>query len=86
LLVKASSKSSLQGDSGPEHSQALQAMVPALIESIKVAGLVLVSNTSEDPSLSENGGPASYSYRLPDGVDGVLKGNGVLRFAEAIDM
>ena len=59
-------------------------MVPALIESIKVAGLVLVINTSEDITLSEKG--SSVSYNVPDGVDGVLKGNGVLRFNETIDM
>lgn len=25
-------------------------------------------------------------YRMPDGVDGILKGNGVLRFHDTIDM
>ncbi len=57
-------------------------MVPSLIESIKVAGLVLVTDTSEDPPP----GGASHSYRMPEGVDGMLKGNGVLRFNEMVDM
>lgn len=51
--------------------------MPALIEAIKVAGLVLVMDTSEDEGRSD---------RLLEGVDGVLKGNGVLRFNEMIDM
>ncbi len=57
-------------------------MVPSLIESIKVAGLVLVTDTSEDPPPDG----ASHSYRMPEGVDGMLKGNGVLRFNEMVDM
>jgi CDK inhibitor PHO81 len=61
-------------------------MVPALIHSVKVAGLVLVTNTSGD-SASDNTESHCYSsFRMPDGVDGVLKGNGVLRFNETIDM
>lgn len=57
-------------------------MIPSLIESIKTAGLVLVTDTSEDsPSTA-----AVRSYRMPDGVDGILRGNGVLRFNEMIDM
>ena len=58
-------------------------MVPSLIESVKVAGLVLVTDTSEDnpPSAS-----TVRSYRMPEGIDGMLKGNGILRFNEMIDM
>lgn len=82
-----------------------QNLVPALIESIKVAGLVLVIDTSEDKSSSSRATtaaavPSSTSstsistigqqqqslYRMPDGVDGILKGNGVLRFHDTIDM
>ncbi|KAL6715086.1 phosphate system positive regulatory protein pho81 [Lecanora helva] len=60
-------------------------MVPSLIESIKVAGLVLVTDTSEDPPPS--GTPSTTrSYRMPEGTDGIFKGNGVLRFNEMIDM
>ncbi|KAL8909727.1 MAG: hypothetical protein Q9207_000036 [Kuettlingeria erythrocarpa] len=58
-------------------SSRLLDLVPALIGSVKVAGLVLVTDRSEGDS---KGG------RIPEGVDGVLKGNGVLRFNETIDM
>ena len=52
-------------------------MVPALIHSIKVAGLVLVGDLS---------GEASSRVRSRDDVDGVLRDNGVLTFHETIDM
>ena len=58
-------------------------MVPSLIESVKVAGLVLVADTSEQ---NPPNGSAVSSYRMPEGVDGMLKGNGILRFNEMIDM
>lgn len=63
-------------------------MVPALVESIKVAGLVLVTDTSEEnsPRTASTSVAAQRSYRMPDGVDGILKGNGVLRFNDTIDM
>lgn len=58
-------------------------MVPSLVESIKVAGLVLVTDTSDEILPS---GPKVRPYRMPKGVDGMLKGNGILRFNEMIDM
>lgn len=61
-------------------------MVPSLINSIKAAGLVLVTNTSEEYVESNNTPHPTKSYRMPEGVDGVLRGNGVLRFNEMIDM
>ena len=61
-----------------------QSMVPSLIDSIKVAGLVLVTDTSEEPQ--RGNAERNRSYRMPEGVDGILKGNGVLRFNETIDM
>lgn len=62
-------------------SARLMSLVPALIESIKVAGLVLVTDMSEEEEeLGER------EYRMLEGVDGLLKGNGVLRFNETIDM
>ncbi|KAK3170906.1 hypothetical protein OEA41_002990 [Lepraria neglecta] len=64
-------------------SSRLLNMVPSLIESIKVAGLVLVTDTSEE---NASGGSAARAYRMPEGVDGILRGNGVLRFNEMIDM
>ena len=62
----------------------LQNMVPALVDSIKVAGLVLVTDTSEETP--HRATAPQRSYRMPDGVDGILKGNGVLRFHDTIDM
>lgn len=56
-------------------------MVPALVESIKAAGLVLVTDTSEESSMTD-----SPLYRMPDGVDGFLRSNGVLRFNDTVDM
>ena len=61
----------------------MQNMVPSLIESIKVAGLVLVTDTSEE---NASGGSAARATRMPEGVDGMLRGNGVLRFNEMIDI
>jgi CDK inhibitor PHO81 len=60
-------------------------MVPALVDAIKSQGLVLVTDKS-----TENN-PITESYndpfpRLAEGIDGVLKANGVLRFNETIDM
>lgn len=64
-----------------------QDLVPALIESIKNAGLVLITDIS-DSEAGNNGlmvaRPRGES--VPNGVDGYLKGNGVLRFNESIDM
>lgn len=59
-------------------SSRLLNLVPALIDSIKVAGLVLVADTSEDEGRNDR--------LLLEGVDGILKRNGVLRFNETIDM
>ncbi|KAK3670485.1 phosphate system positive regulatory protein pho81 [Recurvomyces mirabilis] len=55
-------------------------LVPALVNSVKEAGLVLISDFSHNgksrrPSLHE----------LPQGVDGLLVDNAVLRFKDAID-
>ena len=40
--------------------------------------------------ISDDGGNVGTArergYRMPDGVDGMLKGNGVLRFNEVVDM
>lgn len=58
-------------------------MVPALIEAIKAQGLVLVTDKSAEPVGKGQDDPFT---RLPAGIDGVLKANGVLRFNESIDM
>lgn len=67
----------------------IQELAPALIESIKTAGLVLVSDTSDSPGSEAPeelliAGPRSE--RVPSGVDGFLQVNGILRFNESIDM
>jgi len=58
----------------------LLGLVPALIGSIKEAGLVLIADHSHDFSQAK---PSVLS--LPKGVDGFLTDNAVLRFKEAID-
>lgn len=60
-------------------------MIPALVEAIKSQGLVLVTDKSAEVYTQR--GPLDDAFpRLPDGIDGVLKANGVLRFNETIDM
>ena len=60
-------------------------MVPALVEAIKAQGLVLVMDKSMETE-EMTGLQGDIFPRLPEGVDGVLKANGVLRFNESIDM
>lgn len=67
-----------------------QDLAPALIESIKTAGLVLVTDITD---LSAEGTTATSLHvatprrqTTPDGVDGYLRGNGVLCFNETVDM
>lgn len=60
-------------------------MVPALIEAIKSQGLVLVIDKSAEQIL-DKGINVDPFPRLPEGIDGVLKANGVLRFNETIDI
>lgn len=59
-------------------------MVPALIDAIKSEGLALVIDRSTEPEPRET--LADPFPKLPKGVDGLLKGNGVLRFNETIDV
>ncbi|KAK2753959.1 phosphate system positive regulatory protein pho81 [Arachnomyces sp. PD_36] len=71
-------------------------VMPALIESIKELGLVLVADTSDDtgettkfsnfPPLDNSSITSEWSYRMPEGVNGVMRGSGVLRFNDTIDM
>ncbi|KAI4201785.1 MAG: hypothetical protein LQ350_002985 [Teloschistes chrysophthalmus] len=68
-------------------SARLLLLVPALIEAIKVAGLVLVADTSDvGQRISGGSGYGSGAGGLQEGVDGVLRGDGVLKFEEMIDM
>lgn len=55
-------------------------LVPALVKSVKEAGLVLISDYSYDASGARPG-----VLTIPKGVDGLLVDNAVLRFKEAID-
>ncbi|KAK3344013.1 ankyrin repeat protein nuc-2, partial [Lasiosphaeria hispida] len=60
-------------------------MVPALVDAIKSHGLALVVDKSGEKQPEFN--PLADPFpRLPKGVDGLLKGNGVLRFNEFIDV
>lgn len=60
-------------------------MVPALVDTIKELGLVLVADTSNEESTPDNGAKREWSP-MPEGVNGVLKGNGTLRFHDAVDI
>ena len=62
-------------------SSRLLDLVPALISSIKEAGLVLISDYSHDLA---KGWPVSV-LNLPRDVDGLLLENAVLRFKDTID-
>ncbi|CAN9256390.1 unnamed protein product [Alternaria alternata] len=72
-------------------SSRLLSLAPALIESIKTAGLVLVTDITDSPE-DEPAQPANLHVanpcrqNTPDGVDGYLKGNGVLCFNETVDI
>ncbi|KAF2086079.1 hypothetical protein K490DRAFT_74642 [Saccharata proteae CBS 121410] len=58
-------------------SSRLLELAPALIESIKTAGLVLITDLSSQPS---------NRWALREGIDGCFEGNGILRFNETIDI
>jgi CDK inhibitor PHO81 len=70
--------------------------MPALIESIKELGLVLVADTSDEvgdrarpaalATADSMGMATEWAYRMPEGVNGVMRGTGVLRFNDTIDM
>lgn len=55
-------------------------LVPALVSSVKEAGLVLISDYSHDGDK-----PTPSLVALAKGIDGLLMKNAVLRFKEAID-
>ena len=55
-----------------------------MVDSIKSNGLALVTDKSADTPVSS---PVADPFpRLQNGVDGILKIHGVLRFNESIDM
>ncbi|EED23650.1 cyclin dependent kinase inhibitor Pho81, putative [Talaromyces stipitatus ATCC 10500] len=66
-------------------------VMPALIETIKEQGLVLIADTSDETSTPPSKttslkSATEWAYRTPEGVNGVMKATGVLRFNESIDM
>lgn len=61
-------------------------MAPALIEAVKVSGLVLVADASTLRSLMEDSMDEGDCDAIVKGVDGVLQSNGVLMFNQTIDM
>lgn len=63
-------------------------LVPALVNSIKEAGLVLISDYSSDyasDSSQSRTRTRPSVLGLPKGVDGLLMDNAVLRFKEVVD-
>lgn len=61
-------------------------MVPALVDAIKSNGLALVIDKSNEQPQEAPHPLADPFPRMPKGVDGILKNNGVLRFNESIDV
>jgi CDK inhibitor PHO81 len=60
-------------------------MVPALVDSIKSQGLVLVTDKLAEHSAPTD--PLGDPFpRLAEGIDGILKANGVLRFNATINI
>lgn len=57
--------------------------VPALVPTVQEAGLVLVSDATDLRMRSK--APDDESPAVPDGVNGVLRGDGVLNFNETVD-
>jgi CDK inhibitor PHO81 len=59
-------------------------MVPALVDAIKSQGLALVTDKS---TASVTASPMIDPFmRLPKGINGILKSQGILRFNESIEM
>lgn len=60
-------------------------LAPALIEAIKTAGLVLISDQSGS---NEDTIPTGFPllHGGPDGVDGTLRRNAILHFNDSVDM
>lgn len=60
-------------------------MVPALVDTIKELGLVLVADASHEKTEPDAGSMGGWSP-MPEGVNGVMKAKGILRFHDTIDM
>ncbi len=59
-----------------------QALAPALVDSIKTAGLVLVVEASDESP----GAPALPPAIPSERIDGVFQSRGALRFSASVDM
>jgi len=81
LVSRGLLKSSLHMLCGANTSKEL---VPALTESIKTAGLVLVSDLIHVDADAKAAFTSMQSG--PDGLDGMLENNAVLQFSDSIDM
>ena len=57
--------------------------MPSLIHSIKIAGLVLVTDTFLD---SEHEESTTSENNALEGIDGFLRSDGILEFNEVVDM
>lgn len=82
---------SICGMAKDSSTKSIQSLAPALIESIKTAGLVLVTDITDSPaeSVAQPAGlHVAHPRRqnTPEGVDGYLRDNGVLCFNETVDM
>lgn len=65
-------------------SSRLLELVPALTDSVKSAGLVLVTDITD--ATSRPSAPVTSFHGIPEGLDGLLEDNSTLHFAESIDM
>ena len=66
-----------------------QKYVPALVQTIRSAGLVLVADLSDEEHSSAGNGStnaARASTEPPDGIDGHIRKDGSLKFHNSIEM
>ena len=62
-------------------------MVPALIETIQEAGLLLVADATDSSGRdSMKTEQTETDTVMPDGVNGLMKGTGVLTFIESTEV
>ncbi|KAF2672801.1 ankyrin repeat protein nuc-2 [Microthyrium microscopicum] len=60
-------------------------LAPSLVETIKAAGLVLISDISGSPADSGDPPRGSSHATLLEKVDGTVRSNGILRFMDSVD-
>jgi CDK inhibitor PHO81 len=74
-----------------ESANNLQSLAPALIDTIKTVGLVLISDISGSPLDTDAQGGARQNTSLANRIvleklDGTVRGNGVLLFTDSVDV